>query len=446
MVSTSVETSGTRMGAPRRLNLLVVAPGIPRPNWHGVDMRIYNLMQIMARRHRVDVCSLYVSETPEVEPQKAKWLRDDGVRVLPGHWHFGIEQALGRRVYDAVFFEFWFIAEQGIDLVRRHQPWARIVIDSLDLNFRRNEAAVALGVRDHDPSALLAIKERELSVYRKADFLVCISSDEHRVLEAEGGIQQLLTIPLIIPERARSVRPRAPELVFVGVFDYPPNRDGLVWFVREVWPIVRQRVPEARLTAIGNKVREIAPEDLADLEAAPGVELTGYVPDLAPYLDRASAMIAPLRFGAGMKTKVVEGMMAGLPVVTTSFGIQGLAVVPGEHLLVADESEAMADRVVELLADPARAERIGRDARDFAASLCSERVIAEHVDDLFHRLAPRRPIVPPAGWMVHAARNRALRARGQLGRLIRGNGLQIPRREVNGAGMRGAVPAPLETP
>jgi glycosyltransferase involved in cell wall biosynthesis len=402
----------------RRLKLLVVTPDVPRPDRDGAYMRLFALLRMMAKQHCVDLLPFFGPEHPEESLRYQAILREGGVRVLPGHWHFSLEIALGTRMYDAIVFEYWYVAEYGIDLVARYQPWARIIIDSVDIHFRREEGGVSLGISGFDAATVADNKQRELAIYRMADAVVCISDDERRLLETHDGIAPCYTITNVAAERPRTVRPRGPELLYLGNYGHPPNVDGLVWFVRAIWPAIRSAVPAGRLTVIGrNPTTEVM--DLAKVE---GVDVIGYVPELAPYLERAALMVAPLRFGAGVKNKVTEALAAGLPVVTTQVGAQGLDVTSGEHLMIADEPKEFARRVIELLGDPERAEQIGQCGRSFASALCFPVAIESCLESMLAAAVDRRrrPVIPPRHWLIQSARAHALRARASLGRTYLG--------------------------
>jgi len=321
---------------------------------------------------------------------------------------------LNGSVYDAAWFQLWHSAERGVDLVLRNQPWAKVLVNSEDIHFRREESGLSLGISH--PSDVEDRKRRELAAYRKAHAVICTSEEDGRSLDAEGGIARRFTIPLVVTERPRSSGPRATELLFLGYFPHAPNPDGLLWFAREIWPIIHGATPDAKLTVVGSN----PPDEVRDLAGIDGVDVVGYVPDVAPYLDRAALMVAPLRFGAGVKTKVVEAMASGLPVVTTSVGAQGLEVTPGEHLMLADEPGAFARAVVELLGEPGRAERIGRAGRAAVSATCSPDAVAFRLEAMLASiLEGPPPAIPPGDWWVRWVRSQAREARWRLGRLRR---------------------------
>jgi len=218
------------MSTARPLRLLVMAPTVPRPDANGGDLRLFALLGLMARRHRVTFYPCYEPDSPAEEARHVDALRSLGVRVLPPGWKHGLERALLAQIFDAVVFEFWEMAELGREIARRRQPWIKAIVDSVDLHFRREGLGQAIGAEVLDPSGIAARKARELAAYRAADAVACVSVDDGRILEAEGGVDLRPVLPLIVPGRDRPALVRGPELLFVGGFKHHPNVDGLLWF------------------------------------------------------------------------------------------------------------------------------------------------------------------------------------------------------------------------
>lgn len=175
------------------------------------------------------------------------------------------------------------------------------------------------------------------------------------------------------------------SLAFVGVLDYFPNVDAVLWFCREIFPKVRARVPQATFTICGSRPTDA----VKDLGRMPGVVVTGAVPDVRPYLRGASACVVPLRIARGIQNKLLEAMAMGLPVVTTSAAFKGVAAVRDRDLLVADEPAAFAESVVRLLRDPRLACEMGRSAREAAERNYSWERAYSQLDDVVASVTAR---------------------------------------------------------
>jgi glycosyltransferase involved in cell wall biosynthesis len=163
-------------------------------------------------------------------------------------------------------------------------------------------------------------------------------------------------------------------LVFVGGMSYGPNVEGATWLVRAVLPLIRRSHPRSRLLLVGHHPARAVQR----LRRVPGVEVTGTVADVVPYLSRAAVFVAPIRLGGGFSNKVAEALAAGVPTVATPAAVEGLpGVDAGIHLLSASEPEPFAAAVTLLLGDPNGAEELGRRGRDLARQRYGwERVVA----------------------------------------------------------------------
>ncbi|MBI3491888.1 MAG: glycosyltransferase [Acidobacteria bacterium] len=154
-------------------------------------------------------------------------------------------------------------------------------------------------------------------------------------------------------------RAAAAELVFTGSMDWFPNEDAVLNFVDAILPRIRAAVPAVTLSVVG---RAPSAPLRAAVEAAGG-RVTGTVPDVRPFVDRASVYVVPLRVGGGTRLKIFEALAMGKAVVSTSVGAEGLPIAPGVHFVQADEPRAFADAVVSLLRDPARRRALGAAGR-----------------------------------------------------------------------------------
>lgn len=160
---------------------------------------------------------------------------------------------------------------------------------------------------------------------------------------------------------------RPPTVIFTGDMGYFPNQDGVVFFAREVLPLVRREIPDARFLVVGRNPGRAVRE----LRKIQHVEVTGYVPDVRPWLARATVAVAPLRIAAGIQTKILEAMASGLPVVATPRAVQGLTKPIADSVETAESAEELAARVVRLLQDPQQAWSKGMENRQRVAAAYS---------------------------------------------------------------------------
>ena len=200
---------------------------------------------------------------------------------------------------------------------------------------------------------------------RRFDGVIAVSEQDAAVLERDYGLRGVTAVPTGVDVdyfRLTSPHDRRPhELVFTGSMDWMPNDDAMIWFFEDILPRVRAMVPQVTVTVVGRtpgaRLREVAAQ-------AGGVEVTGRVEDVRPYLQRAAIFIVPMRIGGGTRLKIYEAMATGLPVVSTTVGAEGLPLVPGRHVELRDTAGEFADTVVAFLQDPARRESLAQAGAD----------------------------------------------------------------------------------
>ena len=214
-----------------------------------------------------------------------------------------------------------------------------------------------------------------------------IGNFDHVVVVSEKERSRLVTAPrsvLVCPNAREpsAVLPEAsePTVAFVATMGWAPNVDAAVWLVRDIWPGVLARVPEARLLLVGKD-----PAPAVRALAAPRVEVTGTVVDVNPFLARSRVVVAPLRAGGGTRLKIMEALDVGRPVVATSVGCEGMEDLVGRGVVVADTASAQAGAIADLLLDPTRAAMLGRAGHNA--------VVADHTWDA--ALAPLLKAVRP---------------------------------------------------
>ena len=225
---------------------------------------------------------------------------------------------------------------------------------------------------------------------RRYDHVIVVSPEDRETVSREYGVARVSDVPTGVDTsyfRPNGGHAReAHGMVFTGSLDWIPNDDAVRFCVREILPRVRQAVPDATLTVVG---RNPSPSLRALAAQEPGVVVTGGVPDVRPYMERAAVYVVPLRIGGGTRLKIFEAMAMGLPVVSTHVGAEGLPLRDGQEIILADSPERFAAAAIRLLTEEHRARTLGEQGArtvrarfgwDHAAAAFSticERVVAE---------------------------------------------------------------------
>jgi glycosyltransferase involved in cell wall biosynthesis len=257
--------------------------------------------------------------------------------------------------------------------IRRHCS-ARVVYYGHDLHFERMRQQAEVTGDGRLLHAAAHMRERECAIWRQADLSLYPSEEEARVAR---GLAPEAAVGAIVPygfsdfAAPRGV-PKGQEIVFVAGFGHPPNVDAAVWFVEAILPLVRAAAPDALLSIVGSnpsaRVRGLAGDGVRVFADVSDAELT------AAY-ERARVAVVPLRCGAGVKLKVVEALRAGLPLVTTPVGVQGLPEL-SEVVTVAADAVSFARGVVTLLRDDGEWEKRSRAQVDYARLRFSREALA----------------------------------------------------------------------
>ena len=275
-------------------------------------------------------------------------------------------------------------ASHWLDTIRELAPGATVVYDTVDLHWlreaRRSEIASpnALGRAGNGssppaslPPKAVALRELELAMMRATDATMVVSEVEReQVLRDVPGANVLVvpTVhevePLVVPVEERR------GILFLGGFEHMPNVDAAARLVEDVMPLVWSELGDVEVTIVGSS----PPPEVRAL-ASTRVDVAGWVEDLDPLIGGARLMVAPLRFGAGVKGKVTQCLAMGLPVVTSSVGAEGLDVADGESILVADEPSEIAARIVDCYRDDELWRRISVAGQAVIDRTCSPRAI-----------------------------------------------------------------------
>jgi glycosyltransferase involved in cell wall biosynthesis len=233
----------------------------------------------------------------------------------------------------------------------------------------------------------------ERRIYRQVDAIVTFTAADRRSISRTAGHTPIHIISpgTYIPEYPLNPLGNSPlNLLFVGNFHHPPNADAARRLIDSIFPSIQQWFPEAKLFIVG-------PNPPADLNGRnrENVMITGRVPDIAPYLDQASLLVAPLHLGGGMRIKVLEALAAGKAVVTTSRAAEGLNIQDGEQLAIAETDQEFVTRIVELLQNPKKRLAIAKRARAWACENIGWEQSVLRYEKLYQELLMAST---PSGW------------------------------------------------
>jgi glycosyltransferase involved in cell wall biosynthesis len=267
-------------------------------------------------------------------------------------------------------------------------PGARRILDehnALWLLYKRLADTMPFGVRKlllNRDWKLLKRYEGQLCV--SADALLAVSQEDRNALqEAMPKQREITVIPIAIDTDELdflSRKPNSNRILHIGTMFWPPNIDGIQWFMDNVYPLIKKKRSDVVIDLVGAR----PPQSIIDYEKIDSaIHVTGYVEDLEPYLEAAAVFVVPLRAGGGMRVKILETLARGLPIVSTTLGCEGIDLEDGSHILIADSPEKFAAATLRLLEDPNLAEQLARNGRARVEELYDYRSACRPLDAIY---------------------------------------------------------------
>lgn len=356
----SAGTSVPPSGGNNRILWVDTVP--PRPDRDSGSVRAFNVMRLLRE----------MGYTVEFRSER-KVAKDDPAIALLATLGIHLHADSGRyprrfldeaACYAAVIVCRYQLAEYWLPLLQRAAPSIRTIFDTVDLHHLRESREAEVRGNRHLLKLAGSTRERELDCISRADITWVVSTAERDYLSAHMPAARV-EIVSNLHEVAGEVPgfQQRQDLLFVGSAQHPPNVDAVHWIVDSLFPCIRAQLPGVRIHMVGAGL-ETAAGEKAGVE---GIIWHGHVQDLDTLLSTCRAGIAPLRFGAGVKGKITQGMACGLPMITTSCGAEGMQLTSGHDILVADSDDAFSDAVARLHGEEVLWNAISRNGRENVA-------------------------------------------------------------------------------
>lgn len=327
--------------------VLVVDSRVLCPDQDAGSVRMLNLLIIL---QQLGFKVTFIPRNVQHLSPYTETMQELGVECIYQPFVANVEAFLAQRggEFDLVVLSRAEVAAGLLDACAEYCPSAPVIFDTVDLHFLREQREAELADSDEKRQKAAKTREIELGVARRCAATLVVSPVEKELLDRELPGSRIAVISLI-EQLAAEMKPFAGrrDFLFIGGFEHTPNVDAMLWFTSEVMPLINAEVPSAKLHIIGSKM----PGRIRALASA-NIITHGYVQNVDEFFQRCLLSVAPLRFGAGVKGKINQSMLNGLPVVATSLAAEGMYLVHEENVLIADAAADFARQIVRLSRDP----------------------------------------------------------------------------------------------
>ena len=397
------------------MRILVITNWLPFPPNEGLRLRTYNLLQRIGREHEVWLASVVRSveeaegvshllpfckgvETVQIEEESAlsrpvelfRYLLSGTPPDLRLHMHTKLIQQV-QSLVERIDFDIVNIVDSYMGLYEQALPRDmsyKTVLEFIDVVYRKYDRMYRLEPKMNRKIRLwlhsVMMRWWEPRYAERFDHCIAVSEVDRQALRTANPRLMVDVVPNGVDTRLYQPLPfggSQPVLLFVGNMNYRPNVDAVLHFHRSILPRIQHAIPATQLHIVGKdpgaEIKQLAGN---------GVDVIGSVEDLQPYYRQSTVCIVPLRAGSGTRLKILEAMALGRPVVSTSLGCEGLDVIDGEHLLIADTAEEFAEKVALLLNDEPLRHRIVSSARQFVVSRYDWDVLAAKLIQIYSEL------------------------------------------------------------
>lgn len=393
------------------MNVLIVDEEVPYPLNTGKRLRTYNLIRRLQEQHKITyLCygdgitalpgcpnvDLHTLASPVIEQKGIRFygallgnLLSSKPYIVDRHFSADMSKAVRRLVetgtFDLIHCEWTPYTES----IRQVLPLLPSVLSAHNVEARIWERYYS-AERNPLKKAYIGIQWEKLRRYEREagacyTEVVAVSEPDKLIFEQEYGCQRVHVVANGVDESYFSPqsRPRKPaSMVFSGSMDWRPNQDGARYFIEEILPSIRKRVPQATFTVVGRK----PPTWLTDMaSSAPGITVTGTVDDVRPFVAESLLYVVPLRVGGGSRLKILEALSMEMPVLSTTVGAEGLDLVDGQDVILRDDPSSFAETAADMLQQPEHWSRLGKGGRRLILERYTWDSIATVMDHVWRR-------------------------------------------------------------
>jgi len=391
------------------MKILILSPFLPYPPDSGAKVRTFNIIRSL---HGHDIhlltfadknppdnldelkkyCSeIYVLPTPRVS-NKSIFLNFFSLKPLLAVRFFNrdtfdqLKEIV--RCMDIVIFESLLMAEYRNALTSSYG-----ILDELNIEFiraqRRMKSTSNILKKLFYYAIFYRLKKYELKMIRNYELILVCSENDKKLIEKYNSNKKVAVIPNVIDTDYFYPVERVPssnKIIFVGTMWYEPNADALRFFIQKIYPLIKKEVNDVELLVIG----EGGSRKILKHNYDPNIKIINYADDIRPHFVGSKVFIAPIRMGSGTRLKILTAMAMGLPVVSTTVGCEGLDVINGENIVIADEPLEMKESIVKILRDEDLRRMVGKKGRELVEDKYSLKALADQLNKIFNEMITKK--------------------------------------------------------
>ena len=360
------------------INILFIDHYVPEPDKDSGSLRTFSILSIL--RYLGNRVTLWPENMVRTEPYASE-LQQKGIEVLYGPQNFSKFLDSRKEFYDLVILSRPYVAVKFIDIIKSKMSNCQIIYDTTDLHFLRMKRQEIFNKNQVSNEEVEKMHDMELSLMKKSNLTILTSKEEAKILHSEDE-----SLKFVIISNINQISKKVPnfghrhDFMFLGGFQHPPNVDSVEYLVNEIFPQIKQKLPQTKLYVIGSN----PPEKITNL-ASKDVIITGFVRDLDPYYDKCRLMLSPIRFGAGIKGKITQSLGKGLPVITNGMGAEGIDLIDGKNCMIADDKTDFANKTIQVYENKELWEKLSKNGLKTAKNYSPELTL-----ELLNSILPKK--------------------------------------------------------